>query len=87
MSQEITDSAVSNNKRAQGVTLICSYIRRLGPSFGVQNFEFNIFGFFQKNKVFLGKKSLWIFFFLGGGEGGWGSSLNWTIFRGHFYAF
>ena len=30
-------------------TLICSYIRRLGPSFGVQNFEFQYFwGFSEK---------------------------------------
>ena len=37
-----------------------------------------------------------IFFFWGGGGGGsenffvdifWGLSQNWTIFRGHFYAF
>ena len=33
----------------------------------------------QKNEYFLGTKILWIFF--------WGSSQNWTIFRGHFYAF
>ena len=39
---------------------------------------FNIFGGFQKNKYFRGMKILWIFF---------GSSQNWTIFRGHFYAF
>ena len=31
---------------------------------------------------FFGVKILWIFF------GGWGgASQNWTIFRGHFYAF
>ena len=34
-----------------GSTLILSYIPRLGPFFGVQNFKFQYFGgFFQKNK-------------------------------------
>ena len=31
--------------------------------------------------IFLDMKTLWIF------GGGGGSSQNWTIFRGHFYAF
>ena len=33
--------------------------------------------------IFGGMKNLWIFFFFWGG----GSSQNWTIFRGHLYAF
>ena len=37
----------------RGGTLIISYIRRLGPFFGVKFFNFNIF---------LGMKTLWIFF-------------------------
>ena len=59
----------------RGVTLIFSYIRRLGPFFGVQNFEFQYYYFFflgggggfRKMSIFLGK-ILWIFF-LGGGRG------------------
>ena len=39
---------------SQGGTLIFSYIRRLGPFFGVKILNFNIFGGFQKNKYFLG---------------------------------
>ena len=34
--------------------LIFSYIRRLGPFFGVQNFEFQYFWGFQKNDYFWG---------------------------------
>ena len=37
--------------RAQGGTLIFSYIRRLGSFFGVQNFDFNIFWGFQKSSI------------------------------------
>ena len=37
-----------------GGTLIFSYIRRLGPFFLVQNFEFQYFLGFQKNKYFFG---------------------------------
>ena len=37
-----------------GGTLIFSYIRRLGPFLGVQNFEFkNLFGFSAKMNIFL----------------------------------
>ena len=36
-------------------------------------------GGFRKIKKIWGMKILWIFF--------WGSSQNWTIFKGHFYAF
>ena len=46
-----------------GGTLIFSYIRRLGPFFRVQNFEFQYFlGFSEKLILFLGMKILWIFF-------------------------
>ena len=34
-------------------TLIFSYIRRLGLCFGVQNFEFQYFGGFSENSIFL----------------------------------
>ena len=65
-----------------GGTLIFSYICRLGSFFLVFGFEilnFNIFGGFQKNKYFFGYE-YFVDIFLG-------SSQNWTIFRGHFYAF
>ena len=44
---------------AGGGTLIFSYIRRLGPFFGLKILNFNIFfwgegGGFQKNEYFLG---------------------------------
>ena len=45
---------------------------------GGQNFEFNIFGGFQKTDYFLGYEDF--VDILGGHH-------NWTIFRGHFYAF
>ena len=66
-----------------GGTLIFSYIRRLwlffiiffffwgGGGGGVQNIEFQYFCGFSEDFVD-------IF---------WGSSQNWTVFRGHFYAF
>ena len=63
----------------RGGTLIFSYIRRLGPFFGVKILNFNIFWGFQKNKYFLGCEDC-VDIFLG-------SSQNWTIFRGHFYVF
>ena len=62
-----------------GGTLIFSYIRRLGSFFGVKILNFNIFLGFQKNKYFLGCDDFVDIF--------WGSLQNWTIFRGHFYAF
>ena len=61
-----------------GGTLILSYIRRLEPFFGVQNFEFKLFLGFQKNEFFGGYEDFVDIF--------WGSSQNWTIFRGHLYA-
>ena len=63
----------------QGGTLIFSYIRRLGPFFLVQNFEFRYVLGFQKNKYFLVYENF-VDIFLE-------SSQNWIIFRGHFYAF
>ena len=38
----------------RGDTVIFSYIRRLGPFFGVKFLNFNIFCGFQKNECFLG---------------------------------
>ena len=61
-----------------GGTRIFSYIRRLGSFFAFRILNFNIFGGFQKKDFFGGMRILWIFF---------ESSQNWTIFRGHFYAF
>ena len=50
----------------KGGTLIFSYIRRLGPFFWGQIFEFQYFlGFSEKLKTFWGMNILWIFF-LGG---------------------
>ena len=63
----------------RGGTLIFSYIRRLGPFFWGQNFEFQYFLGFQKNKYFFGCEDFVDIFF--------GSSQNWTIFRGQIYAF
>ena len=47
--------------------------------FWVQNFEFQYFLGFQKNKYFFGYEDFVDIF--------WGSSRNWTIFRGYFYVF
>ena len=53
---------------------------RLWLFFGGSKFLISIFvGVFRKLNIFVGMKILWIFF--------GGSSQNWTIFRGHFYAF
>ena len=62
-----------------GGTLIFSYIRRLWSFFWVQNFEFQYFLCFQKNKHLFGYEDFDDIFCR--------SSQNWTIFRGHFYAF
>ena len=43
-----------------------------------------IFSYIHRLGSFFGVRNLFIFFFFGGGGG---SSQNWTIFRGHFYAF
>ena len=61
-----------------GGTLLLSYIRRLGCFWGFKILNFNILGFFPKNKYFLGYEDF-VDIFLG-------SSQNWTIFRGYFYA-
>ena len=58
-------------------TQIFSYICRLRPFLGVQNFEFQYFGGFQKNEYFWAMMKLWIFLF--------GSSQNLTILEGHLY--
>ena len=50
-----------------------------GYFLGLKNLNFDIFWVFRKINIFWGMMILWIFFF--------GSSLNWTIFRVHFYAF
>ena len=57
----------------RGVTLIFSYIRRLGPFLGFKILNFDIFLGFQKNKYFFGYENF-VDIFL-------------AIFRGHFYAF
>ena len=70
---------------AGGATLIFSYMRRLGSFFfwggggGFKVLNFNILGGFQKNEYVLGFENFVDIF--------WGSSQNWTKFRGHFYAF
>ena len=50
-----------------------------GHFFWFKILSFNIFGGFQKNEYFWGYEDFVDIF--------WGSSQNWTIFRGHFYAF
>ena len=60
-------------------TLIFSYIRRLGPFFGGQIFEFQYFLGFSENEYFLGYERFMDIF--------WGSSQNWTSFRSYFYVF
>ena len=59
--------------------MIFSYIRRLGSFLGFKILNFNIILGFQKNKYFLGCEDFVDIF--------GGSSQNFTIFRGHFYAF
>ena len=50
-----------------------------GNFFWFEILNFNIFGCFQKNKYFWGYEDFVDIFR--------GSTLNWTIFRGYFYAF
>ena len=65
---------------APGGTLIFSFIRRLGSIFGgFKILNFNIYFGFQKNKYYFVYEAF-VDIFLG-------SSQNWTIFRGYFYAF
>ena len=49
---------------------------------GFKTLNINIFEVFQKTEYFWGYEDFVDIFF-----GGGGSSQNWTIFRGHFYAF
>ena len=62
-----------------GVTLIFHAYVGSGHFLGFKILNFNFLGGFQKNKYFLGYENF-VDIFLG-------SSQNWTIFRGHFYAF
>ena len=48
--------------RKGGGTVIFSYIRRLGPFFLGQIFEFQYFLVFRKMNIFWGMNILWIFF-------------------------
>ena len=59
-------------------TLICSYILRLEPFLGVQNFEFQYFWGCSEKLIFLGYEDF---------VDCLGSSQNWTIFKDHLYAF
>ena len=57
--------------QGRGVSLIFSYIRRLGSFFffgggGVKILNFNIFGGYQKRNIFGSMTILWIFFWGGG---------------------
>ena len=65
-----------------GGTLIFSYICRRGSFYGVQHIIFQYFWEFSEKLIFflsfLGYEDFVDIF--------WGSSQNWTIFRGHFYA-
>ena len=63
----------------RGGTLIFSYIRRLGPFFWGQIFEFQYFFGFSEKYIFFGYENFADIFL--------GSSQNWTSFRGYFYVF
>ena len=65
------------DSRPRGVTLIFSYIRWQGSFFSFKILNFSIFMVFRKINIFY-EDFVDIF---------WGSLQNWTIFRGHFYAF
>ena len=72
--------SISRGGGGGGGTLIFLYIRRLGPFFGCQIFEFQYFlGFSKKNEYFFEYESFVDIF--------GGSSQNWTSFRGYFYVF
>ena len=51
----------------------------IGGGGGVPNFEFQYFGGFTENSIFLGYEDFVDIF--------GGHHENWTIFKGHFYAF
>ena len=73
----------------QGGTLIFSYIRRLGPFFGVQNFEFQylFFYLFIFFLLFFFHFFFFFFFFLGGGVRKMnifgGTKILWIFFGSH----
>ena len=76
-----TDKKQNNTQagdRPVGCTLIFSFIRKLRSFFKVQSFEFQYFWGFQKNEYFLGCEDFV--------DDILGSSQNWTMFRGQFYA-
>ena len=65
-----------------------------GQFFGFKILNFNIFGVFRKTNIFFWYEDfvdiyiyIYIFFFFFFWGGGGGSSQNWTVLRGHFYAF
>ena len=55
---------MSPSQLGEGGTLIFSYIRRLGPFFGLRILNFNIRFGFRKNL-----NNIFFFFFFGGGGG------------------
>ena len=61
-----------------GVLSYFLYISRLRP-FLCSTIRISHFSGYQKNEYFLGYEDFVDSF--------WGSSKNWTIFKGHFYAF
>ena len=65
--------------RGGGYSDILIHIRWLGSFFWFNILNFNIFLGFQKNDYFWGYEDFVDIF--------GGSLQNWTIFRGHFYAF
>ena len=70
----------SNPRVGGGGTLIFSYIHRPGLFLGgFKILNFDIFGGFQKNECSFGYEDF-VDIFLG-------SSQNWAVFRGNFYAF
>ena len=48
-------------KKIRGGSLIFSYIRRLGQSFGFKILNLNNFWVYRKMNIFLGYEDLWIF--------------------------
>ena len=63
----------------EGGTVKFSHIRRFGSFFGFKILNFKIFWGFSEKLIFFGYEDF-VDNFLG-------SSHNWTIFSGHFYAF
>ena len=75
--KSLSDSGAQGGGGGYSGIFIHSYIGSV-HFFGFKILNFDIWGF-QKNKYFLGYEYFVNIF--------WGSSQNWTIFRGHFYAF